>query len=430
MSAVTASPTVSGGPKDEAVANVVVPISWRDPVVTAVMTVLTIIMAFAAHGDSNISFEGSTSWFALGTVTLPATATIWVLAALALVFTALTFKLAIDRKKVPGWFLVVVGVSFVIAFLVLSVAGRASAKLPVVSLLAGGLMFATPLVFGALAGVINERSGIINIAIEGQLLLGAFAGAVTASVFGTPWMGLIGAPIAGALLAVLLALFTINYRSNNIVVGVVLNMLALGLTSFLFSTLLSNSSHLNQPLRLQAIPIPILKDIPIIGPVLFNQTILVYLMYFAVIILQFMLFHSRWGLRLRAVGEKPRAADTVGIKVNTIRWHNVLLGGAVAGLGGAFFTVGQGLAFSKDMAAGNGFIALAAMIIGRWNPVGALMAALLFGFATNLGAVMQAVGAPVPAEYLLMIPYLVTVLAVAGFVGAVRPPASEGVPYP
>ena len=116
--------------------------------------------------------------------------------------------------------------------------------------------------------------------------------------------------------------------------------------------------------------------------------------------------------------------------MNSIRWHNVLLGGAIAGLGGAFFTVGQGLAFSKDMAAGNGFIALAAMILGRWNPIGALTAALMFGFATNLGAVMQAVGAPVPAEYLLMIPYLVTILAVAGFVGAVRPPAAEGVPYP
>ncbi len=421
---------LAASPDSDSPATVVVPISWRDPIVTSVMSVLTVIMAFAAKGHSNISFSGATSWFSMGTISLPASMTSWILAAIAIAGTAMTFKLAIERKPVPGWFLGIVGVAFVFTFLILAVAGRPSANLPIVSLLAGGLMFATPLVFGALAGVINERVGVINIAIEGQLLLGAFAGAVTASIFGTPWAGLVGAPIAGALLAVLLALFTINYRSDHIVVGVVLNMLALGVTSFLFSTLLSSSSHLNKPMRLTTLPIPLLKDIPIIGPVMFNQTILVYLMYAAVIILQIMLFNSRWGLRLRAVGEKPRAADTVGIKVNATRWHNVILGGAVAGLGGAFFTIGQGLAFSKDMAAGNGFIALAAMIIGRWNPVGALTAALLFGFATNLGAVMQAVGAPVPAEYLLMIPYLVTILAVAGFVGAVRPPAAEGIPYP
>lgn len=422
-------PSPSAG-DTKGVGAVTLPISWRDPVVTAVMSILTVFVAIAAHGASNISFAGASRWFTAGTWTIDAKLSTWLLVAVAVGFTVVTWKRAIERKPVPGWFLIVVGTAFVLAFLIGSVAGRPSANLPVVSLLAGGLMFATPLVFGALAGVINERVGVINIAIEGQLLVGAFAGAVAASVVGSAWAGLIAAPIAGMLLAVLLALFTIKYRSNHIVVGVVLNMLALGVTSFLFSTMLSNSPHLNQSIRLPKIRIPLLADIPIIGPVVFNQTILVYLMYVAVIALQFMLFHSRWGLRLRSVGEKPSAADTVGINVNRTRWHNVLLGGAVAGLGGAFFTIGQGLAFSKDMAAGNGFIALAAMIIGRWNPVGALSAALLFGFATNLGAVMQAVGAPVPAEYLLMIPYVVTILAVAGFVGAVRPPAAEGVPYP
>lgn len=420
-------------PKNEgagAVGAVTVPISWRDPIVTAVMTALTVLVALAASGDSNISFAGSSRWFTAGTWTVDSQLSTWILVVVAAGFTGATWRRAVERKPIPGWFMIVVGAAFVFAFLIGSVAGRPSANLPVVSLLSGALMFATPLVFGALAGVINERVGVINIAIEGQLLVGAFAGAVAASVAGSAWAGLIAAPIAGMLLAVLLALFAINYRSNNIVVGVVLNMLALGLTSFLFSTMLSNSPNLNQAVRLPRIRIPFLADIPIIGPVVFNQTILVYLMYVAVIILQFMLFNSKWGLRLRAVGEKPSAADTVGINVNRTRWHNVLLGGAVAGLGGAFFTIGQGLAFSKDMAAGNGFIALAAMIIGRWNPVGALSAALLFGFATNLGAVMQAVGAPVPAEYLLMIPYIVTILAVAGFVGAVRPPAAEGIPYP
>lgn len=430
------SATISSREKDvrkhqaASVGEIIVPIQWRDPVVTLVMVILTVLVAVSSKGDSNISFAGSSRWFDAGVVTVSAVISTWLMAAIGAALTAFTWQRAVARQKVPGWAVAGVGVAFVVAFLIGAVADKTSAILPVVSLLTGALAFATPLVFGALAGVINERAGIINIAIEGQLLFGAFAGAVVASIFSSSWAGLIGAPIAGMAIGALLALFTIKYRSNHIIIGVVLNMLALGITSFLFSTLLKNSSHLNKPHGLPKLRIPLLADIPIIGPVIFNQTILVYMMYAAVIVLQFMLFNSRWGLRLRAVGEKPEAADTVGIKVNRIRWNSVLLGGAIAGLGGAFFTVGQGLAFSKDMAAGNGFIALAAMILGRWNPVGALTAALLFGFATNLGAVMQAVGASIPAEYLLMIPYLVTILAVAGFVGAVRPPAAEGKPYP
>lgn len=422
--------TISAPATTEAEAAISRPVQWRDPVITAVMTLLALVMALASHGASRVSFAGATSWFEMGEFALPARVTGIVLTVIALVATALVWRAALARKEAKGVLVGIVGAAFVIVFLLWTVADKSGSVLPVVSLLAGGLMFATPLVFGGLSGVICERSGIINIAIEGQLLVGAFLGVVVASAFGSPWFGLIGAPIAGAVLSVLLALFTIKYRADHIVVGVVLNMLALGLTSFLFSSLLKNTPALNQSLRLPSLPIPVLKDIPVIGPVVFNQSILVYAMYVAVIVLQFMLFNSRWGLRTRACGEHPKAADTVGITVNAIRWRNVILAGAIAGLGGAFFTVGQGLAFSKDMAAGNGFIALAAMILGRWNPKGVLSAALLFGFATNLGAVMQAVGAAVPPQFLLMIPYVVTILAVAGFVGAVRAPAAEGVPYP
>ncbi len=409
---------------------VLAPVQWRDPVVATAMTVFTVIMTIASQGTSRVSFAGATSWFDLGEFAVPAQLTGALLSLLAVVATGLIFKAALDRKVGHGALMITVGGAFILEFLVWMVAGKASSVLPVVSLLVGGLMFATPLVFGALAGVVCERSGIINIAIEGQLLLGAFIGAIAASATGNALVGLAMAPLGGILVAWLLALFTIKYRADHIVVGVVLNMLVLGLTSFVFSTQLKNSPELNQSLPLGSIKIPVLADIPVIGPVLFNQSLLVYLMYAFVIGLQIMLFKSRWGLRTRACGEHPRAADTVGIDVNALRWRNVLIGGAIAGLGGAFFTVGAGLAFSKDMAAGNGFIALAAMILGRWNPKGAFAAAILFGFATNLGAVMQAVGSPVPAEFLLMIPYVVTVLAVAGFVGAVRAPAAEGVPYP
>ncbi len=424
MSTKTATPTV-----EPTMSGVTLPISWRDPVVTAILAAVTVLLAFTAGGESLISFRKASPWLPDFSWNAPSTLTISVLAVVAIAGTVYTWILAIGRKKVPVWIVAIVGTAFVLGFLVWTVHGG-KGTIPVVALLAGGLSFATPLVFGALAGVINERAGVINIAIEGQLLFGAFAGAVTASIFGSSWLGLIGAPIAGMALGALLALFTIKYRANHIVVGVVLNMLALGVTSFLYSTLLRDSPDLNKGLKLPEIGIPLLQDIPIIGPVLFKQSILVYMMYAAVIILQFALFSTRWGLRLRAVGEKPQAADTVGIKVNSIRWHNVLLGGAVAGLGGAFFTIGQGLTFSKDIAAGNGFIALAAMILGRWNPVGALLAALLFGFSTNLGIIIQTTGGGIPAEYLLMIPYLVTIFAVAGFVGAVRPPAAEGQPYP
>jgi ABC superfamily ATP binding cassette transporter, integral membrane transport protein len=321
------------------------------------------------------------------------------------------------------------GLSFVVSFLTWAGAGRSSV-VPLVTILSSTLALSVPLVFGGLAGVVGERSGTINIAIEGQLLGGAFLAAVVASASGSPWAGLLAAPPAGILVALLLALFGLKYRVNQIVVGVVLNVLVSGLTGFLFSTVLSDSGSLNRAMRLPRLPVPGLSHVPVLGPVLFNQTILVYAMYAAVGILSLMLFRSRWGLRMRAVGEHPRAADTVGIAVMRTRVNNLVLGGALAGLGGAFFTVGSGLSFTKGISAGNGYIALAAMILGAWNPLGTLWAALLFGFATSVGQTLSVIGSPIPTNFILMIPYVVTILAVAGFVGRVRPPAAEGVPYP
>lgn len=416
--------------KVEQSVDILAPVQWRDPVVVTIMTVLTALMTVFSQGVSRVSLAGATSWFEISEFAVPAMPVAAVLTLLAMGASVMVWRHALARHEASGWFVGVVGAAFVLTFLLWTVAGKESSILPVVSLLTGALAFATPLVFGALSGVVCERSGIINIAIEGQLLFGAFLAVVVASASGSPWLGLFAAPLAGMIVAVLLALFTIKYRADHIVVGVVLNMLVVGMTSFLFSTLLKNNPGLNTISSLPVWGVPVLKDIPVVGPVVFNQSVLVYLMFAAVVALQFFIFNSRWGLRTRACGEYPKAADTVGIKVNRIRWQNVILAGALAGLGGAFFTVGQGLAFSKEMAAGNGFIALAAMILGRWNPKGAFAAALLFGFATNLGAVMQVVGSPIPAEFLLMTPYVVTILAVAGFVGAVRAPAAEGKAYP
>ena len=211
----------------------------------------------------------------------------------------------VSRKSINGWLLVAVAVPFVISFLLSTVAGK-GAHLPAVSLLTGALAFATPLVPGALSGVVNEAPALLT-SIEGQLLFGAFMGAVVASIAGNAYVGLIGAPIAGALVGALLALFTINFRTDHIIVGVVLNMLVLGLTSFLFSTVLKfNAAELNSINRLPNLKIPFLADIPVIGPILFNQSILVYIMFISVIMLQFMVFNSR-GSRMRACGEHPRA---------------------------------------------------------------------------------------------------------------------------
>ncbi len=406
------------------------PIQWRWPITTILMSLATLLMALGATGTSTFAMAGATPWFTIDNIVVPARAFILVMTVGAIAATALVTWRALSRKHVPMWAVGVAGVLFLLGFLTWVVADTGS-TMPVVRLLAGALAFTVPLVFGSLSGVVCERSGIINMSIEAQMLFGAFLGAVFASIFGSPWMALIASPIAGVAIAALLGLFTIKYRVNHIIVGVVLNMLALGLTAFLLATVLSGANQKFNPGHpLPNLPIPLLSGIPVIRPVFFNQNILIYLMYLVVIALQFMLFRSQWGLRTRAVGEHPKAADTVGIKVNALRWRNVLIGGALSGMGGAMFTVGLGLAFSKNMVAGNGYIALAAMILGRWRPTGAVAAAALFGFATNLGFIIQTLNAPIPTEFVQMIPYIATILAVAGFVKSAKPPAAEGIPYP
>lgn len=407
-------------------------ISYRSPII------YTVIGLLALFGFGLLPPTGRSTTFALGTpkdfvtiapFTVPAKSTAIVLSLIALALAALAFWAVRNRVRLGVWLPAVFGVAVLLAFLTWSAAGKSS-SMPLTGLLQGSLFLSVPLVFGSLAGVLCERSGIINIAIEGQLLAGAFLAAVVASLSGNPYAGLIAAPIAGALVGLLLVLFAVKYQVNQIIVGVVLNVLVVGVTSYLFSTVLTaNQEGWNTPPKLPVLEIPILSRIPVLGPVLFRQTIIVYLMFLVVAVLQVMLFRSRWGLRMRAVGEHPKAADTVGIKVNRTRLRNTVLGGAVAGLGGAFFTVAAGLAFGKEMTGGKGFIALAAMILGRWSPKGALLAALLFGFADNLQVVLGIIGTPVPSQLMLMTPYLATIFAVAGLVGRNRPPASEGIPY-
>ncbi|MDM7830837.1 ABC transporter permease [Cellulomonas edaphi] len=428
MTATTVTPAATAPDKAKPLA----PISWKAPIGYGVVGLISLVLFGLlpdSGKDSTFVLSTGKDYFQIDPITVPAKATAIVLSVVALVLAVISWQATRNRRKVGAWLPIVFGIVVVLAFLTWADAGKDS-PLPLTGLLQGSLFLAIPLVFGSLAGLLCERSGIINVAIEGQLLAGAFLAAVVASITSSAYVGLIAAPVAGMLVGALLVLFSIRYVVNQIIVGVVLNVLVIGVTSYLFSTVLkTDASTFNSPPKLPSIDIPVLSQIPIVGPVLFRQTVLVYIMYVVVALLQIFVFRSRWGLRLRAVGEHPKAADTVGIKVNRTRVRATLLGGAVAGLGGAFFTVAAGLAFGKEMTGGKGFIALAAMILGRWNPVGALAAALLFGFSDNLQVVLGIIGTPIPSQIMLMTPYVVTIFAVAGLVGRVRPPAAEGIPY-
>ena len=405
---------------------------WGLPITLGVIAVLSFVF-FGLRAPSGVStsfaFSSKADAIQIPVLEVPSQATAILLSIVALGLAGYSFWCVQTARKFPWWASVLYGVAVMFALLAWAGAGKEGTNVAVTGLLTVAVVRAVPLVFGALSGLVCERSGIINIAIEGQLLAGAFTAAVVASAVHNPYVGLIAAPIAGALVGALLALFAVKYWVNQIVVGVVVNVLVVGITNFLFGTLLRENTALNQPMPLAKIKIPILGDIPVIGPTLFNATLLVYLMYATVAILAVMLFRSRWGLRVRAVGEHPKAADTVGIKVNRTRVRNTMLGSAIAGLGGAFFTVASGLAFGKEMTSGAGYIALAAMILGRWRPTGALSAALLFGFAYSLKDQLGIIGSSIPSQFLAMLPYLATILAVAGFVGHAKPPASEGIPY-
>ncbi|HLR83585.1 MAG TPA: ABC transporter permease [Nocardioidaceae bacterium] len=348
----------------------------------------------------------------------------------AVVALVLFISRVVRRGPVFGVVMVLVGIAFIVGFCAWAYSGQDTpSPLPMTNPLEGTIQYATPLVLGALCGAMCERAGVINVGIEAQFLAGAFFASVAASLAYNAWMGLVGGMAAGVAIAALLGLFAIRYLVNQVVLGVVLVVFATGITGFLLDQIPGDQmTLLNSPPILDTWTIPGLSEIPVIGEPLFAQNWLVYIMYLAVPFAWFLLFQTRWGLRVRAVGEHPTAADTVGIKVRGRRWQAVLVGGLFAGLGGAYYTVGSTGAFDKDVSAGTGFIALAALIMGRWHPVGAALAALFFGFVSQLQTQLQIL-AKLPTELLSMTPYLATIIVVAGFVGRAIPPAADGEPY-
>jgi general nucleoside transport system permease protein len=322
--------------------------------------------------------------------------------------------------------LVVIIPTWIAAILAALLEGRAANMTGVFS---GSLELAVPITLGAFAGILSERSGMLNIAIEGKFLVGACAAAIVASVTQNVIIGVLAAVVAGALVGLLLGWLGIRYKVDQIIAGVVVNIGALGITNFLFLRVLSQNTELNTPPSIEKIRLPVLSEIPVLGPLLFSGTPYLYFTIAVMGFLTYMLFRTKWGLRLRASGEKPSAAGTVGIDVLRIRYRAMLLAGMLGGLAGSYLSLSTAGSFQMNMSAGRGFIALAAVIFGAWHPVYAFGAALVFGFSDATQALLSILGVDVPPQLLNSVPYIVTIIVVAGVVGRVRGPAAAGQPY-
>jgi len=391
---------------------------------------LVVLLFFGILGrEGSVSFEISRRTDSIQLPAIPAdSSTLGVISGiLMLAIAAYSLSLSMKNRRTPIYLASIYGLIGVIALLGWLAAGNA---VPVAFIAGTALVLAVPIMLGAMGGLMCERVGVTNIAIEAQLLTGAFMAAVVSSITDNYLFGLISAMIGAAIVSMVLAVFAIKYLAQQIIVGVVLNVLMIGITNFLYQQWLTeDGENVNFPGTLDIIRIPFLSEIPIIGPVLFENRITVFLALIIVPTLYFVLFKTKLGLRARAVGEHPLAADTVGINVGRTRSWWVTLGGMSAGLGGAALTIGNAGAFGREMSGGFGFIALAVVILGRWHPISAALAALLFGFSIILRVWANQVSPGIPTDFITMVPYIVTIIAVVGFVGQSRPPKALAIPY-
>jgi len=350
--------------------------------------------------------------------------TLYILAGLCLVIGF--FQLIKGFGKVTNLMVGLVFLFLIFSFLTWQASGK---SLNLAGMLSSSVLLAVPITLGAFSGILCERAGVVNIAIEGMMLMSAMFGALMGSITHSIWLGLLFGILSSMLLATLHAVLSIKYKIDQIISGTVINMFSAGMTAFLSQKFLQTRQELNNPPMFQRFEIPGLADIPLLGPIFFNTNFFVYLMFILLIVIQVALFTTRWGLRMRSVGEHPKAADTLGIDVIKTRYMAVLLGGLVAGLGGAFFTLGSVGRFDEGMTAGKGFIGLAAMIFGNYTPLGAIGAGILFGFADSLGSKLSLLGSAIPSTLMSTAPYVITMVVLAGFVGKGHVPAADGTPY-
>lgn len=404
-------------------------VSWKAPWLMAVFAAI-VFVGFGLLGRREpvvYTLTSDQASFQLPAIEVMSHMVGLVLGALLVAITVLAFVWVKLNRPVPMWWSLVFGFISIVALLGWLAAGD---RVPFAFILGNAIVLALPIIFGGMAGVMSERVGVVNIAIEGQLLTGAFVAAVVSTLTGNLYIGMVAAMIAAALMSMVLAVFAIRYLVDQIIVGVVLNVLVIGITNFLYSQWLTTDAvGTNSPGTFEIVAIPFLSEIPILGPVLFENRVTVYLAFLLIPLLWFVLFRTSLGLRARSVGEYPTAADTMGINVGATRFWWVTIGGALAGLGGAALTIGNVGAFGKEMTGGQGFIALAVVILGRWHPFYMSAAALLFGFSIILRVWANQVSPGIPTDFIIMVPYLVTIIAVVGFVGKVRPPAAVGKPY-
>ena len=315
----------------------------------------------------------------------------------------------------------------ILAFLVWADRGK---SMNLTGMLTSSVILSTPIALAALCGIYSERSGVVNIGIEGMMLMGAFIATVVASLTHNIYIGFLGGILGGMLLGWLHAVLSIRYKVNQIVSGTGIIILSLGLTSFIYRAFVDKNPVLNSPgSPLAAVPIPLLWRIPVIGPVLFNQSPIIYLMFGLLILTHIFFYYTKWGLRIRSVGENPLAADTLGINVFTLRYISVLISGGIAGLAGSYMSIGVLGRFNEGMSAGKGFLGLAAMIFGNWNPGGAFLGALIFGFFDSWQDKLAMLQIGIPSEFLGMAPYIATMIILSGFIGRSRMPAADGTPY-
>ena len=386
-----------------------------------------LLFALGAQPGEKATFGmnvGRNAAFILPDLVLPVQTSLYILILITVFLGA--WELARGVRS-TGWIISVVAFVFVAAFLIWATAGK---SFNLVGMMSSTLARATPIALAALTGLISERAGVINIGIEGIMLMAALAAVMVATFTHNLFAGLLAALVTGAIVAGIHAVLCIKFKVNQVVSGVAINIFGAGMTSYISQRYLeSYGDLLNNSGTFPIYSIPLLSKIPVLGPILFQNSPIVYLMLLVVIVLHVVLFYTPWGLRTRSVGEHPKAADTLGVNVYLMRYVNVIIGGLIAGLGGAYFTIGTVGRFDENMTAGKGFIGLAAMIFGKWNPIGAFLSSLLFGFADSLQVKMQILQVPIPSSFLAMAPYIITMIVLTGIVGRALPPAAEGVAY-
>ena len=397
--------------------------------ITEILIALVIFAVFALNTGADpttrfVMTPGGIEQGTMGDIVLPSRLTLFILAGIVLVIGV--FQLVKGFGKQTNLMVGVAALCLILAFLVWQAAGI---SLNLAGMLSSAVLLAVPITLGAFSGILAERCGIVNIAIEGMMLMASMTAAIAGSLTQNVWLGLLGGIASAVLLGLLLGVLSIKYKVNQTIAGTIINIFSTGMTAFISQKFLQTIPALNQPRMFTRVPLPLLADIPLLGPILFNQNLFVYLMFAILIILQLALFQTRWGLRFRSVGEHPQAADTLGINVIKTRYMGVILSGVVAGIAGAFFTLGSVGRFDEGMTAGKGFIGLAAMNFGNWMPLGSLGAGLLFGFADAIGSKLSLLGSVIPPQFMAMAPYLITMIVLAGFIGKGQAPAAEGQPY-